>query len=399
MLCNLGAAAPRSSLVYAVRKHTLQGPMPPTETDLLKLALMAYEAAAEPALWPLFLKVCNDAISSDATLLQVHDLGRNQSNILLTFGLSSPLQQSYNEHYSKLNVWRQEGRGLYRPGAVNLDQELCSRPVFEHSEFYNDYLRRMDAAHSLGAVIARRQNQAPTLTALRGCRKGAYGDTERKVAQFLVPYLTRAWALYERLDLLAAGESVLDSMSLGIVFLGPGGVTVYSNRRAEEIFRADDGFSNRNRNLRAWDRRANARLLKSIEHALSPDRPPGPAAIGVPRTSSLRAYQVVIASLRARFRQFNGLPAPRAVVMITDPERPGPAKVDLLMQLYGLTRKEAELAVKLCAAKSVEQAAEEMRVTYETARTHLRHIFSKTETSRQTELLLLLSRLPGTEAG
>ena len=56
------------------------------------------------------------------------------------------------------------------------------------------------------------------------------------------------------------------------------------------------------------------------------------------------------------------------------------------MQTYKLTRKEAMLAAKLSEGKSVEQAAEELAITYETARTHLRRIFSKTGTSRQAEL-------------
>jgi DNA-binding CsgD family transcriptional regulator len=116
--------------------------------------------------------------------------------------------------------------------------------------------------------------------------------------------------------------------------------------------------------------------------------------VAVPRPSLRRSYQIVAAPLRGRFRQFAGMAAPLAVVFIADPERQKSAGADLLIQLYGLTPKEAALAARLSEGKSIEQAAEEMGMKYQTARTHLRHIFSKTETSRQTELLLLISRLP-----
>jgi DNA-binding CsgD family transcriptional regulator len=369
--------------------------MPPTETELLRLALMAYEAAAEPELWPRFLELYNDAVFGDAVVLQVHDLGLNRSSILAGFGISSPLKQSYNEHYSKLNVWRQRGREFYYPGAANLDQEQCPRPVLERSEFYNDYLRRIGAAHSMGAIIARRQNQAPTLTALRGPQKGAFGEDERKVAKFLLPYLSRAWALHEKLELIAAGESVLDRLPIGVVFLGAGADAVYVNLCAEEIFRANDGLSLANGELSASDRAADTQLRRAIDHSLSPDQPFGSRAVGARRASGRRAYQVVIAPLRTRLRQFTGTAAPLAVVLITDPEQPGPAKLDLLVQLYGLTPKEAEIAVNLSQGKTVEQTAEQLGMTYQTARTHLRRLFIKTGTSRQTELLLLLARLPG----
>jgi DNA-binding CsgD family transcriptional regulator len=319
--------------------------------------------------------------------------------MIAAFGLGLQLKPSYNEYYSKLNVWRQKGRALYHPGAVNLDQEQCPRDVFERSEFYNDFLRPAGVAHSMGAVICRRQSQVPTLTALRGGLKGEFGDAERRVAQYVLPHLNRAWTVYEKLGLLTAGQSVLDNLSPGVVFLGAGRVVLYSNRYAEEIFRSDDGCSLRSGVLCAWDRNADAQLHKAVYHALSPDRPPGSAAVGVPRPSGRHAYQLVIAPLPFRLPEFRGTPAPLAVVFITDPERPGPPKLDLLIQLYGLTRKEAEIAVSLSEAKSIEQSAGQLGITYQTARTHLRHIFSKTGTSRQTELLLLLARLPGRHAG
>ena len=386
-------------LVYSGRNYTFRFPMAPTETELLRLALFAYEAASAPELWPRFLEMYSRAVSSEMTLLQNHDLALNRSTIFCAFGFSSPLQQSYNEHYSKMNVWREGGRARYFAGAVNLDQEQCSRPVFERSEFYNDYLRRMDAAYSMGAVIERRGHEVPTLTALRGRHKGEFGEEERRIAKFVLPYLARAWTVHEKLEQLAAGESVLGGLPVGIVFLGPAGAVIYSNRCADVIFRANDGISLRGGMICATDRIADAQIRNAIHHAVSPGWPPGQRAVTVARPSYRRAYQVVVAPLRARIRQFVGLPAPRSVLLISDPEGPTPNKVDLMVQLYGLSPKEAEIAAKLSEAKSLEQAAEEMRMSYQTARTHLRHVFGKTGTSRQTELVLLLAKLPGGDAG
>lgn len=366
-----------------------------TETGLLRLALLAYDAAAEPELWPRFLELYNEAISGDATLIRIHNLGLNESNILAAFAISTPLRQAYNEHYSKLNVWRKAGRALYVAGRVNLDQELCSRSLLERSEFYNDYMRIIGGEYTMGAVIARHQNQAPTLTALQGRRKGGFEEAQRNAAKFLLPHLASAWTVFEKLELLAAGEFVLDGLPMGIVFLGAGGVAIYLNRSAEEIFRAGDGISLRNGLLGAWDRRADAQLRKAIGHGLAPDRSPGLRAVGIPRASCLRDYQVAVAPLRTRFQQFRGTRSPVAVVLITDPERPGPAKTELLTQIYGLTPKEAQMTVELSSAKSMEQAADVLGITYQTARTHLRYIFNKTGASRQSELILLVTKLPG----
>ena len=365
-----------------------------SETEILRLALMAYEAATEPAVWPGFLKRFTEAVSGDLSVLQIHDVGGHNSVILSGFGLSSPFTQSYNQHYSTLNVWRERGQALYTTGRINLGEELCPRPVLERSEFYNDYMLRIGGAYTMGAVIAREGNCAPTLTALRGPGKHQFGESEREVARFVLPHLSRAWSIQQRLGMLSAGEAVLDTLPLGIVFLSGEAAAVYCNRAAEEIFRANDGLSLRNRRISAGDRIAQAQIRRAIREAVSPRASLSPAAVSIPRAHLRRDYQLLAAPLRQRFRQLKGVAEPATVVLITDPERQTPANGDLLIQTYKLTRKEAMFATKLYEGKSVEKAAEELSITYETARTHLRRIFSKTRTSRQAELLLLIAKIP-----
>ena len=226
-------------------------------------------------------------------------------------------------------------------------------------------------------------------------RQQQFSEGEREIARFLLPHLSRAWHIHQRLHLLAAGESVLDTLPIGVVFLAADGRAIYSNRAAEEMFRGNDGMSLREGVLSAIDTRANAQLGKAIDAALSPGPSKSvPAAVSVPRSAGCREYLVVAAPLRLRLQQFVGTALPAAVALITDPERKKSTCSELLIRVYDLTPKEAMLGTKLSEGKSVKQAAVELSMSYETARTHLRRIFSKTATSRQTELLLLIDRLP-----
>ena len=52
-----------------------------SETELLRLALKAYEAASEPELWPDFLKGYTETVSADFSVLQIHDLGKHISTV------------------------------------------------------------------------------------------------------------------------------------------------------------------------------------------------------------------------------------------------------------------------------------------------------------------------------
>ena len=88
---------------------------------------------------------------------------------------------------------------------------------------------------------------------------------------------------------------------------------------------------------------------------------------------------------------------PTVMAVFADPEREFHTDEDSLRRLYGLTRAEARLAGCLVRGDRIEEAAEHLKVSTSTARTHLKHIFSKTGTKRQTDLVrLLLSGLAGT---
>jgi len=70
--------------------------------------------------------------------------------------------------------------------------------------------------------------------------------------------------------------------------------------------------------------------------------------------------------------------------------------IDLLRSHFGLTPAEARLAIHLVAGETLRSADAKLGITYETARTHLKNIFSKTGTCRQAELVVVLvTALPG----
>ncbi len=80
------------------------------------------------------------------------------------------------------------------------------------------------------------------------------------------------------------------------------------------------------------------------------------------------------------------------VCLIDDLEPQKVADVSTIGKSYGLTARQAEIALKLAQGKRLRTIADEMQITYETARTHLRTIFERTGTNRQSELVRILSR-------
>jgi DNA-binding CsgD family transcriptional regulator len=77
-----------------------------------------------------------------------------------------------------------------------------------------------------------------------------------------------------------------------------------------------------------------------------------------------------------------------AMVMLYDQDVGVEVNTSLLIKLYGLTRGEATLAANLMRGESIEEAAAKLFISPHTARTHLKRIFMKTDTHRQTELVV-----------
>ena len=220
-------------------------------------------------------------------------------------------------------------------------------------------------------------------------------DAEKEAFARLVPHVARARAIQARLRLLDTSTAALDALDIGVVIVNDRAELIHCNAAADEVLRRGDAFSCQDGVLRAESIYADAQLQQTIRQGASPDESADcPPPISIPRTASPHPYSVLSARFRNRMPAFGDIESPYAVLLIVDPEERHAASVELLIALYGLTQREAMLASRLSTGRTMEKAADDLGMTYQTARSHLRRIFDKTTTSRQAELVMLLARLP-----
>ena len=87
---------------------------------------------------------------------------------------------------------------------------------------------------------------------------------------------------------------------------------------------------------------------------------------------------------------------PAIIVLLTDLDADISRATSRLGETLGLTPTETRLAVELASAHSFEEAAKSLKISPNTARTHLKRIFAKTHTRSQAELVsLVLRSFPG----
>lgn len=81
------------------------------------------------------------------------------------------------------------------------------------------------------------------------------------------------------------------------------------------------------------------------------------------------------------------------MLRIVDPLEPRHLPEDIFRNLFHFTLREAQLATMLLSHHSVETAAHSLGISLPTARTYIRNIFEKTSTSRQIDLVNLLTKM------
>jgi DNA-binding CsgD family transcriptional regulator len=83
-----------------------------------------------------------------------------------------------------------------------------------------------------------------------------------------------------------------------------------------------------------------------------------------------------------------------ALVVAVDSAGRGPLSVEAMRALFGFTGAEARLAHSMAEGRTLEEHATTSGITVESARSLLKRVFERTGTSRQAELVRLLTRAP-----
>lgn len=166
---------------------------------------------------------------------------------------------------------------------------------------------------------------------------------------------------------------------------------VYATPRALQLIHENYDLTLSQHVLRCEQPGDDARLRQAIAIAVRPAAPVT-GAVRVSRRSGRSPLLVTIHPLTIDRGMAMALDA-AALLTITDPLEARRTEPVVWRSLFDLTAREVNLAELLTLGHSIESAAASLQIAIPTARTHLRSIFQKTGTDRQSSLVQLLGRL------
>lgn len=173
----------------------------------------------------------------------------------------------------------------------------------------------------------------------------------------------------------------MDRLATGLIFINENLKIFYKNRTAECLFQDHEILNLRKDYLSCNNPETTAIIQRMILD--------GTIRNLTVQNNSSRPLHILFTPLKD-FKTNYGQNLPITILFLyagTDNSR---LVEDILRSLYQMSRTEARLTTRLITTPYLEEVAETMGITYNTARTHLKRIYKKTRTNRLSSLIHLI---------
>jgi DNA-binding CsgD family transcriptional regulator/PAS domain-containing protein len=365
------------------------------EQRALPMLEVIYRAAVTPELWNHFLELLSDELDAPVIGMNLEVPGAPSVRRVYRVNSDARFGRIFAEFMLRGDFpWDLSASTSTRfhPG----EELLPPENLFE-TDFYREYMLPQGLRQSpLGLAVGRVSGE---IVAMMGIypRVGArpVGPGDRAMLDLLAPHLCEAYRIHRRLrsqeQYREAVTEVMDRLPTGVIFVDKDGKQVASNRAAQRLLALDDGLAVREGRPFATlaDSRLGFETLLRGALTREPAESKSSTVLRISRPSRRTPFTALVEHLHAAPEVGFARDAV-AVIFVSDTDDVHRVGVQKRMaELYHLTLAEAELTELLCEGKTLDQAAECRGVTPHTARSQLRRVFTKTATSRQTDLVRL----------
>jgi DNA-binding CsgD family transcriptional regulator/PAS domain-containing protein len=358
-----------------------------------------YDCALDPTRWPEAIREVCAMANCLAGVIGVNDLASGAARLQQFWNYEQDWLDRMVIYGPEIAGWLRNVPDLYlRP----LDEPMVvkravGRDLVERSRYYNEWLQPKKIIDAVHLTVLRQGDSVGVLALSRHESNGAVTDRDLAIIRLLSPHIRRAIAVSDVLDMHAMAvntfEASLDLIAAGVVLVDAHGTIIHANRAARSMLAAGSPIRSDQGALHACLPEATAALRAVIAKAAGDEAAVGGGGIGIPAPHSngdpalIHVLPLMSGDIRTRI-------APRAsAALFITPAVDGIGDSGAALgALFDLSPGEVRPIERLIAGDTVAEAAKRLDIAVATVRTHLRHIFEKTGTSRQAELVGLAAK-------
>jgi DNA-binding CsgD family transcriptional regulator len=346
---------------------------------------LIYEAALEPGRWSrCFEEICTVFSANYVSLIVRAD--RPGADGLIYSGADDRRSVANHNPYQALSPFT----GLPLDKVMTIG-DLLTETEWRASAYYTDWCAPQKVFHVMAVDFAAADYSVYGFRLTRPEHAPAFSASERQMCERLVSHLKRALNVYQTVhqdrQIGSMYSQAMAQMMVGVVVLDEAGHVLDVNRIARGMLDQADGLNITGTQLTASYANDNHKLQRMVREMLrAPSRLGVVEAMSVARRSGKGSWSLVVRALSPD-EWTEAKRRPTVAVFMRDPEEASQPPLRLAQQLFDLTPAETSLVIQLANGYTLDEAGEMLNIRRNTARAHLRSIFSKTGVRRQTELV------------
>lgn len=358
-----------------------------TAEQFSHLISLLYEAAMDPDSWKPFLEALRLQLGGNYASLIVRPGSADDVGLIVS---AAGDRRDLMPNCPKISM--SPFRSMPTDRIVTLG-DVMPESEWRSSSYYNDWCKDLQVFHVMAADIVTKDSCVYGLRITRPEGSTAFTKQERAFGSMMLPHIKRALNLHLSVNqdrqVISLYSKATAQLMVGVVILDQNGNVLECNPAATSILDMQDGLKISGGMLEANYANDNRKLQRLIKDALlhtQVSRLSMTEGMSVSRQSGQLNWGVVVQSISPD-EWTEGKQRPSVAVFVRDTGGKADPPVKLAQQLFQLTPAETSLAIQLANGLSLEEAAEALNIRRNTARAHLRSIFSKTGVRRQTELV------------
>jgi DNA-binding CsgD family transcriptional regulator len=199
------------------------------------------------------------------------------------------------------------------------------------------------------------------------------------------------WHLSAARHEATTAQHTLDLFRTGVAWLSPKGEVLYRNAEMDRLLALEDGLGVEAGSLRAGKRVETALIQEAVASAERGTE----RSFDIDRPSGAESFRVRVVPLPLQASALR-LPNAAAIVFVSEARAPSEVSTEAFAKLYGLSRAEKRILEPVAAGVSLQEAAKQTGISYETGRSHFKSILAKSKVSRHADLIRLIATIPAT---
>jgi DNA-binding CsgD family transcriptional regulator len=346
--------------------------------------------------WSNVLALLRAQFDGQLVTLSRHHFASGHGAIVCEFPEIPGFRATYTEYASR-NPWFLSSEE-YAVGRIVTGDELLSNRELIKTDFYRDLLKPHSLFHSMFCVAARRGNLVHFISLHRSQDQPAFGEREKGKLKPVLGHVSLAlenrWRLREASELTAVMKGMMDRYPHPFLLVNADGRVVHCSRSAAAASLASAGLCMEEERLvaaTAVDRAALREAIRNVAKA-TPDGEDGTRLVTL---SAPNRQHPVVVSVHAAGKAFS---AERGeideLVFITarNPHIEHDIHTCSFVKQFRLSPAQARVSMMILTGHSLAETALKLHVSENTARSHLKQVFQKTNTHGQMELVHLHAR-------